>query len=194
MWSARCGSVRDPVVLGSKAVTYEARVLGRARVQPPMVKAPSGFDAPVGIAAVLCRELETLVPWLSRAALLIENVEVEESILAGLDVYASSHPHLKAITGTRGSVLSKRLIHVGDGWRGEVVGVGLEGEANPHEGEARSSSRNYFRVAGDDVSAISAQRPRLMCRNCSRAATLSLLTRSLLSQLLSDEERRQWLF
>ena len=40
--------------------------------------------------------------------MLIENVDVEGSILAGLDVYASSHPHLKAITGTRTSVLSKR--------------------------------------------------------------------------------------
>ena len=84
------------------------------------VKADSGFDAPVGVAAVLCREPEPLMmPWLWRAALLIENVDVEGSILAGLDVYASPHPHLKAITGTRGSVLSKRLIHVG-GWAGGV--------------------------------------------------------------------------
>jgi len=50
--------------------------------------------------------------------LLIENVDVEGSILAGLDVYAPSHPHLKAIIGTRGSVLSKRLIHVGAGLEG----------------------------------------------------------------------------
>ena len=49
--------------------------------------------------------------------MVIENVDVEESILEGLDVYASSHPHLKAITGTRGSVLSK-LIHVGAGLEG----------------------------------------------------------------------------
>ena len=64
MRSARCGSVRDPVVLGSKAVTLEAHVLGPARVELPMVKADSGFDGPVGVAAVLCRELETLMPWL----------------------------------------------------------------------------------------------------------------------------------
>ena len=54
-------------------------------------------------------------------ALLIENVDVEGSILAGLDVYASFHPQLKqlkAITGTRGSVLSKRLIHAGAGLEG----------------------------------------------------------------------------
>ena len=43
---------------------FEARVLGRARVQPPMVKAHSGFDGPVGVAAMLCRELKTLMPWL----------------------------------------------------------------------------------------------------------------------------------
>ena len=64
MWSAHCGSVRDPVVLGSKAVIFDARVRGRARVEPPMVKADSGFDGPVGVPAVLCRELETLMPWL----------------------------------------------------------------------------------------------------------------------------------
>ena len=63
MWSARCGSVRDPVVLGSKAVTFEAGVLGQARVEPPMFRADSGFDGTVGVAAVLCRELETLMPW-----------------------------------------------------------------------------------------------------------------------------------
>ena len=55
---------------------------------------------------------------------LIENVYVEGIILAGLDVYASSHPpHLKATSGTRGSVLSKRFM-LGLGWRGEVVGGG----------------------------------------------------------------------
>ena len=64
VWSARCGSVRNPIVLGSRAVTFEARVLGRARVEPPTVEADSGFDGPVGVAAVLCRELETLMPWL----------------------------------------------------------------------------------------------------------------------------------
>ena len=64
MWSARWGSVRDPFVIGSKAVTLEARVLGRARLEPPMVKADSGFDGPVGGATVLGRELETLIPWL----------------------------------------------------------------------------------------------------------------------------------
>ena len=78
---------------------------------------------------------------------------------AGLDVYAPSHPHLKAIIGTRGSVLSKRLIHVRAGLEGEVVEGGLEGEANPNEGEARSLSRNNCLVAGGDVSVISAQRP-----------------------------------
>ena len=78
---------------------------------------------------------------------------------------------------------------LGLGWRGEVAGGGLEGEANPHEGEATSSSRNICLVAGDAVSVISAQRPRLVCRNCCRAATLSLPTLSLSSQLLSDEER-----
>ena len=125
--------------------------------------------------------------------MLIENVDIEGTILAGLDVYASSHPHLKTITGTRGSVLSERFV-LGLGWRGKVVEGGLEGEANPHEGEATSSSRNNCLVAGDAVPAISAQRPRLMCRNRCLAATLSLLTLSLLSQLLSDEERRPWLF
>ena len=55
-----------------------------------------------------------------RAAFLLEIVDVEESILTGLGVYAYSHPHLKAITITRtkGSVLSKRLIHVGAGLEG----------------------------------------------------------------------------
>ena len=109
------------------------------------------------------------------------------------NVYGSSHPHLKAITGTRGSVLSKRFM-LGLGWRGKVVEGGLEGEANPHEGEATSSSRNNCLVAGDPVSATTAQRPRLMCPNRYRAATLSLLTLSLLSPLFSDEERRSWLF
>ena len=55
--------------------------------------------------------------------MLIENVDVQGSILAGLDVYASSHPHLKAITGTRGSVLSKRFM-LGLGWRDKVVKAG----------------------------------------------------------------------
>ena len=128
-----------------------------------------------------------------KAALLIENVNVEGNILAGLDVYASSHPHLKAITGTMGSVLSKRFM-LGLGWRDKVVEGGLEGEANPHQGEDTSSSRNNCLVVGDAISAISARRPKLMCRNRCRAATLSLLTLSLLSQLLSGEERRSWLF
>ena len=39
--------------------------------------------------------------------MLIENVDLEGSIQARLDVYASSHLHLKAITGTMGSVMSK---------------------------------------------------------------------------------------
>ena len=42
--------------------------------------------------------------------MLIENEDVEGSILAGLDVYASSHQHLKAFAGRRGSVLSKRFM------------------------------------------------------------------------------------
>ena len=82
---------------------------------------------------------------------------------------------------------------LGQGWRGEVVGGGLEGEANPHEGEATSSSRNNRLVARDAVSVISAQRLRLMYRNRCRAATRSL-SLSLSSQLLSDEERRSWRF
>ena len=57
---------------------------------------------------------------------------------------------------------------LGLGWRGDVVGGGLEGAYNPHEGEATSSSRNNCLVAGGAVSVISAQRPRLMCRNCCR--------------------------
>ena len=80
--------------------------------------AGSGCDGPLCGAAVLCREAKSLMPWLWRIALLIENVDVEGSILAGLDVYVSYHPHLKAITGTRGSVLSRRLIHVGAGLEG----------------------------------------------------------------------------
>ena len=83
---------------------------------------------------------------------------------------------------------------LGLGWRGELVGGGLEGDAYPHEGEAPSSSRNNCIVAGGAVSIISAQRPRLMCRNRCLAATLWLLMLSLLSQLLSDEERRSWRF
>ena len=109
------------------------------------------------------------------------------------DVYVSSHPHLKATTGTRGLVLSRRFV-LGLGWRGEVVEGRLEGEANPHEGEATSSSRNNCLVAGGAVSVISTQRPRLMYRNCYRPATRSLRTLSLSSQLVSDEERRSWRF
>ena len=45
---------------------------------------------------------------------------------------------------------------LGLGWRGEVVEDGLEGEVNPHEGEATSSSRNNRLVARDAVSVISA--------------------------------------
>ena len=92
------------------------------------------------------------MPSLRRTALFIENVDVEGSILAGLDVYASSHLHLKAITGTRGSVLSKRFM-LGLGWRGKVVEGGVDCEANPHEGEAISSSRNNCLAAGDAASA-----------------------------------------
>ena len=87
--------------------------------------------------------------------MLIENADVEGSILAGLDAYASSHPHLKAIIGTGGSVFSKRFM-LGLGWRGEVVRGVLEGEANPHEREAPSSSRNNSLVAGGAVSAVGA--------------------------------------
>ena len=42
MWSARCGSVRDLVVRGFKAVNVEADVLGRAPVEPPTL----GLGAP----------------------------------------------------------------------------------------------------------------------------------------------------
>ena len=66
-------------------------------------------------------------------------------------------------------------------WRGEVAVGGLEGEAISHEGEPTSSSRNNCLVAGDAVSVISAQRPRLVCRKGCRAATLSLPTLSLSS-------------
>ena len=53
---------------------------------------------------------------------------------------------------------------LGLGCTGKVVEGGLEGDDNPHEGEATSSSRNNCLVAGDAVSAISAQRPRLLCQ------------------------------
>ena len=68
----------------------------------------------------------------------------------------------------------------------------MEGEAIPHECAATSTSRNNCLVASGGVSVISAQRPRLMYRNCYRPATLSLPTMSLSSQLLSDEERQSW--
>ena len=45
---------------------------------------------------------------------------------------------------------------LGLGWRGEVVEGGLEGEANPHEGEARYLSENSRLVAGGAVSVVSA--------------------------------------
>ena len=77
---------------------------------------------------------------------------------------------------------------LGLGWRGDVVGGGLEGAHNPHEGEATSSSRNNCLVAGGAVSVISAQRPRLMCRSYCWAATRSPPTLALSSQLLSDED------
>ena len=83
---------------------------------------------------------------------------------------------------------------LGLGWKGEVVEGGSEGEGSSHEGEATSSSRNNCLIAGGAVSVISAQRARLMCRNRCRAATLSLPTLSLSSQLLPDEERRSWHF
>ena len=85
------------------------------------------------------------------ATLVIGNVDVEGSILAGLDVYASSHPQLKAIAGTRGSVVSKQFV-LWLGWRGEVVGEALAGEANTHEGETTSSSRNNCLVSDGAVS------------------------------------------
>ena len=77
---------------------------------------------------------------------------------------------------------------LGLGWTGEGIGGGLEGEANRHEGEARPLSRNGCLVAGGAVSVTSAQRPRLVCRNRCRAATRSLPTLSLSSQLLSDKK------
>ena len=126
--------------------------------------------------------------------MLIENVDVEGSILAGLDVYVSSHPHFKAITGTRGSVLSKRFILGLRGVKLLRAGWKVKLPGSPHEGEATSSSRNNCLVAGGAVSVISAQRARLMCRIRCRAATLSLPTLSLSSQLLPDEERRSWHF
>ena len=55
--------------------------------------------------------------------MLIENVDVEGGIVTRFNVYGSSHPHLKAITGTRGSVLSKRFM-LGLGWRDKVVKAG----------------------------------------------------------------------
>ena len=51
----------------------------------------------------------------------------------------------------RGSVLIKRFMF-GLSWRGEVVVGGLGVEANPHESEARSFSRNIYLVAGGVVS------------------------------------------
>ena len=53
--------------------------------------------------------------------------EIEWSILVGLGVLASSHPHLKIIARTRGSVLDKRFTCMGMGggvdfWR---AGVGV---------------------------------------------------------------------
>ena len=50
------------------------------------VMAGSGCDGPVCGAAVFCREAESLLPRLWRIALFIENVDVEGSILAGLDM------------------------------------------------------------------------------------------------------------
>ena len=44
---------------------------------------------------------------------------------------------------------------------GEVVRGGLGGEASPHEGDARSSSRNKYLVAGVVVSVTSVQRSKL---------------------------------
>ena len=49
------------------------------------------------------------------------------------------------------------------GWRRKVVEGGLEGEANPHEGEATSSSRNNWLVAGDAVSVTSARSVQGWC-------------------------------
>ena len=57
--------------------------------------------------------------------MLIEILDVEGSILAGHDVYVSSHSHLKAFTGTRGSVLSKRFT-LGLGWRGKAAEGGFK--------------------------------------------------------------------
>ena len=82
----------------------------------------------------------------------------------------------------------------GRSWRGKVVEGGLEGEAHPHDGEAASASRHNCLVAGDAVSVISSQRPRLMYRNFYRPPTRLLPMLSLSSQLLSDEERRSWRF
>ena len=71
-------------------------------------------------------------------------------------------PTPQGIRGKKGISL-KQAIHVGAaGWKGKVVEGGLEGETNPHEGEARSSSRNNCLVAGNPASVISVQRPRLM--------------------------------
>ena len=59
------GSGLDPIIRGSSATAYGARVLRRTRVEAPRgFEASSRCDGPVGIAEVLCREPEPLMPWL----------------------------------------------------------------------------------------------------------------------------------
>ena len=107
------GSGLDPIIRGSSATAYGARVLRRTRVE-----APRGFRGGLTVRwpGRYCRSVVqgtgTADAMVVKGSVAHRKCKRRDELLAGLDVYASSHPHLKAITGTRGSVLSLSLIHI----------------------------------------------------------------------------------
>ena len=120
---------------------------------------------------------------------------VEWGIPVGLDVLASSYPHLKIVARTKGSGLDKRYRMYGAGRGGidcwgagssvELVLLKLKVDPRPAIG---------WPGAGSAVSVDQRLVSRDFCRNGYRPVTLLLPMLSSLSQQLPDEERRSWLY
>ena len=119
---------------------------------------------------------------------------LEWSIPVGLDVLASSHPHLKTTARTRGSGLESDIACMGLGggvdWWG--AGAGVELVLSKLKLEPRPAMR--WPGAGSAVSVDQREASRDLRRNGYPPVTLLLPMLSSLSQQLPEEERRSWRF
>ena len=110
--------------------------------------------------------------------------DVEWSVPVGLDVLASSHPHLKTIARTRGSGLDKRYHIYGAGW-GWGAGAWVKLVISKLKPDPRLVIR--WPGAGSAVSVDQRATSRVLCFNGHRPATLLLSMLSSLSQQLPEE-------